>query len=64
MRADVTGAILLVADGRYPEVQLANLPVSRAEIARLRRQADQLGVEVILADRPDGSGTYLRVCRR
>ena len=60
----VAGAILLVADGRIPEIQIANLALSRTETARLCEDAARRGVELILARRPDGSGTYLRVRRR
>lgn len=63
LRDDVAGAILLVAEGRFPEVQIANIPLSRAQAARLREQAALQGVEVIIGDRSDGPGTYLRVRR-
>ena len=63
LRDDVAGAILLVAEGRFREVQITNVPLSRAQAARLREQAAMQGVEVIVGDRSDGPGTYLRVRR-
>ena len=62
LRDDVAGAILLVAEGRFPEVQIANIPLSRTQAARLREQAALQGVEVTIGD-GGGPVTSLRVRR-
>lgn len=63
LRDDVAGAILLVAEGRFREVQITNVPLSSAQAARFREQAALQGVEVTTGARADGPGMYLRVRR-
>lgn len=63
LRDDVAGAILLVAEGLFREVQIANVPLSRAQAAPFREPAALQGVELTIGDRADGPGMDLRVRR-
>ena len=58
----VKAAILLVADGHYPEVVVANLPDAISIVDALTPEARRLAVELSLL--PGSSGGDIRVSRR
>ncbi len=61
---EVTGAILAVAGGRISQIVLCNLRHCVPILEALRREADELAVDLALVARPDGRGYDIAVRRR
>ena len=62
-RNEIAAAILLVADGRFPEVVMANLPDCAFVAEELRADAARRCVRLVLIERSDGMGCDVRVTR-
>jgi hypothetical protein len=63
-RAEVAGAILLVARGRFPEITISNLPQCRGIALELSDEATQRGVDLVVDAHDDGRADGLRIRRR
>ena len=59
----VAAAIVLVADGRYPQVVVSNIGDAARLAAALRPDADRCGVDLIVETGADGA-THDVVARR
>lgn len=63
-RDEVRAAVLLVADGRFPSVDLVNIPDAEEIAVGLASEADALGVVVDVRTETAGSAPVLVVHRR
>jgi hypothetical protein len=63
-RAEVAGAILLVARGRYPAVTISNLPECRSIALEMDEEARKNGVDLVVDAHDDGRADSLRIRRR
>ena len=60
----LAAAIELVARGRYPEIEIANIPYAARLVLALRSDAERCGVELQVTEGPSGQSGGVAVRRR